>query len=408
VREKGRTVVHILTRWLRAGSEENTFHSCRAQAAAGDRVVVIHGNESDTAFLARVSEVAEVYRADRLVHHLNPKSDILAIFQLCRMLRELRADVVHTHQSKAGILGRVAARLAGVPTIVHGVHILPWEHVSRAQGFTYLAAEWLCAPFTDAFISVSPSVRDACIDRGVGRPEKHFVAYSAMDVDRFRRPDLPSDAASLLGLEPGQARPPVAVMLAAFEPRKRHAEVVRALPEAFKGLADWRVVFAGQGAEEPRVRALVHELGLDDKVRFAGYRSDPERIIALADVAFLTSEREGLPRVVVQYAAAGKPMVLSAVPGLSDVLGGPESAVLIDVGDVPAAVREIGSLLRRPERRKALSAAAGRIPVDRWSPAAMARSVENAYIAAGAAPATPLRIPTLSRSSLASAAKADA
>jgi glycosyltransferase involved in cell wall biosynthesis len=378
------TIVHVLTRLLKAGSEENTLHCCRAQAAAGHRVVLVHGRDFDPAVARQAASIAEVVQAPCLVHRIDPLHDILALAQLRRLFADLDAQVVHTHQTKAGIIGRLAARWAGVPAIVHGVHILPWESVSRSRALAYVLAERICARITDAFISVSPSVRDACVARGIGDPSRHFVAFSSIDVDRFKRAEPPPEVRELLGLEPDAPRPPVAVMVAAFERRKRHAEVVRALPAAFAGRTDWRIVFAGEGPEQAAVRALVCDLGLERQVRFVGYRGDPERILAMADVAFLTSEREGLPRVVVQYAAAGKPMVLTELPCLKDVLLGVDSAIVTPTEDVSAAMAAVAALLSDIGRRRELSSAVRRIPVGRWSLGAMAKSVATAYEAAGA------------------------
>ena len=209
-------IVHVLTRLLRAGSEENTLFSCRAQAAAGARVVLVHGQEFDPAVAERARGVCEVVRLDSLVHPIAPAADVRATRDLVGLLRARRADVVHTHQSKAGILGRVAGRIAGVPAIVHGVHILPFVNVGPAQAAVYLAAERLCAAFTGAFINVSPSVRDVCVDHGIGARRDHFVAYSAMEIDRFRGAEPPQDWRRLLGVEPGAPKPPTALMMAAF------------------------------------------------------------------------------------------------------------------------------------------------------------------------------------------------
>lgn len=372
-------IAHVLTRLLNGGAEENTLHTCRFQSEAGHRVILIHGRDYDPEVAARARAVCEVVEVPSLVHPLSWRLDFRAIGELRRLIKLVGADVVHTHQSKAGIVGRIAARLADVKLIVHGVHILPWVNVGRAKALVYLVAERLCARFTDAFVSVSPSVREACLEKRIGDPSRHFVAFSAMDVEKFKDALPPPDLYEMLGVDPGKDRPPVALMLAAFEPRKRQADVVRALPEAFRAVPDWRVVFAGEGPEHEATRDLVQELNLQEFVRFVGYRGDPERLIAMADVCFLTSEREGLPRVVVQYAAGGKAMVVSALPGLDDVLTDDGAAVITPADDVSAAVRQVARLLCEPERRDRMAWAAKTIAVDRWSPASMARSIDAAY-----------------------------
>jgi glycosyltransferase involved in cell wall biosynthesis len=375
-------IVHVVTRLLNAGSEENTLATCCAQRAAGHNVVLVHGQEWDVKMRQKFAVVADVICVEDMVHPISPFEDARAVLALKKLFAMVRADVVHTHQSKAGILGRVAAKAAGVPRIVHGVHILPFVNVSPARRLTYLAAERLCAGFTDAFISVSPTMRDICIAHHIGAPGKHFVALSAMDVNLFKAARAPADWRAVLKVPEGHAKPPTAVMLASFEPRKRHLELIRSLPDAFSRLPDWRLLFAGEGETEEDARALVEAMGLSNNVRFAGYRKDPEAIVAMADVCLLTSEREGLPRVLVQYAAAGKPCVVSHVPGVEDVVSDRVNAIITPIDDVAAAAQETANLLCDPTRRKALAAATRSIDVDAWSTERMAAMIKDAYAGA--------------------------
>jgi glycosyltransferase involved in cell wall biosynthesis len=371
-------IVHVLTRLLRGGSEENTLTTCRAQTAAGHRVVIVHGRDFDPLVQAEAAKVGEVIRIEQMVHPISPANDVVAVRAMSALFKKLGADVVHTHQSKAGILGRMAAALARTPTIIHGVHILPFVNAGKAQEVIYVAAERFCAMFTHGFINVSPSVRAIGIEKGIGKPSQHFVAFSAMDVARFKSPKPPADWRELLGVEQGE-RPPTAVMLASFEPRKRQLELIAALPEAFAGLPDWRVLFAGVGETETEARALVKSLGLEGKVRFAGYRKDPEAIIALADVGLLTSIREGLPRVLVQFAAAGKPSVVSQLPGIEDVVQDGVSAIITPGDDVPAAAKAAAHLLSDRQAWAELSKGAAAVDVDAWSPSSMNAAIERAY-----------------------------
>ncbi|MCK1722063.1 glycosyltransferase [Bradyrhizobium sp. 141] len=372
-------IVHVLTRFLRGGSEENTLTTCRAQAAAGHDVVVVHGRDFDPALQAEAAETVRVIEISSMVHPISPANDIAAVITMSALFRKLGAHVVHTHQSKAGILGRSAAALAKTPTVIHGVHILPFVNVGKAQELIYVAAERFCSTFTDGFINVSPSVRDICLQYKIGKPSKHFVAFSAMNVDRFKSPAPPADWRELLNVMGAQKRPPTAIMLASFEPRKRQLELIQAIPEAFAGLPDWRLVFAGVGETEDEAKALVKRLGLEDKIRFAGFRKDPEAIIALADVCLLTSMREGLPRVLVQYAAAGKPSVVSRLPGVEDVVRDGVSAVLTPADDVAAAAKAAGALLADKALLEQLSKGALAIDVDAWSPRSMNAAIDNAY-----------------------------
>jgi glycosyltransferase involved in cell wall biosynthesis len=373
-------IVHVITRLLNGGAEENTLESCGSQIAKGHRVILVHGASVDANFRTKTEKiVSEVIQVSSMVHDISPIDDLRATFILTGLFKRLKPDVVHTHQSKAGIVGRIAAYWARVPMIIHGIHILPFVNVGRMEELLFVTAERFCARFTDSFISVSPSVRDAFIEKRIASRDRHFVARSAMDLRRFTGAFPPRDWRDLLGVALYAEQPPTAVMLASFEARKRHADLIIALPSAFSGLPDWRLVFAGSGETETQAQALVAKLGLSDRVRFAGFRSDPEAIIALADVCMLTSKREGLPRVLIQYIAAGKPTVVSRLPGIEDIVQDGVSAVIASGDDVASAARAVARLLCDSVEREKLAAGARSICLDDWSPERVSEAVTLAY-----------------------------
>jgi glycosyltransferase involved in cell wall biosynthesis len=369
-------IVHVLTRLMRAGAEENTLAVCRLQQARGHQVVILHGAEFDSSMVAEARREFDVYQLDRLVHRLSPMDDWAAVAEIRVLLRALNATAVHTHQSKAGIVGRVAARLEKTPIVIHGVHILPWTNISPGRRMAYILAEKICARWTDAFVDVSPSVRADYLKRRVGRPESHFVQLSPMNVGQFVKADWPEDWQSVLDVRPGDDKPPTMLMLASFEPRKRHAELLEALADAHLP-PNTRVLFAGDGPEVARAQRIARSLGLQETVRFLGHRYDPERLIALADVCIHTSEREGLPRVLVQYLAGARAMVVTRLPGLEDVLAHGENGMIVE--DVRSAALCAASLLRNKTSRDRLAAAAGATDVSAWAPERSYPSVQAAY-----------------------------
>ncbi len=146
-------IVHVVTRLLRAGSEENTLACCRWQAEAGHEVVLVHGAEADAAPAAAAG--VRCIALPEMVHPIRPYADARALAALRRLYLRLAPDVVHSHQSKAGVLGRLAADVVPEARVIHGLHLLPWAHVSGARRRVYLAAERAVAGRTDAFIGVS-------------------------------------------------------------------------------------------------------------------------------------------------------------------------------------------------------------------------------------------------------------
>ena len=204
---KSMQVVHILTRFSAAGTEENTLLTCKAQVEAGNDVVVIFGREADPQMEQAFREIVDTVQVNDLVRDISVRRDFKATRQMVNILRSLKPDVVHTHQSKAGIVGRLAAKLAGVPVVIHGVHILPFVGERPFKRTVYILAERLLSTVTDAYINVSSGVRDVGIQHRIGSERKHFVAHSGMPLDRFRNASPPSDWRALVGVgdhEPGR------------------------------------------------------------------------------------------------------------------------------------------------------------------------------------------------------------
>jgi glycosyltransferase involved in cell wall biosynthesis len=372
-------IVHLVTRLLRAGSEENTVETCRWQAEAGHRVTLIHGQEADPWWRDNPVAGVELMQLPQLVHPLDPVADLRALRALRASYRALCPDVIHTHQSKAGILGRLAASAVPDAVVAHTIHIVPFEGVSRMRRAFYIAAERLAARRTDVFIGVSEAVGHAYVAARITRRGRVHCVRSGMDLARFRNPGLPDDWRALLGMKRGNARPRVALMLAAFEPRKRHVEFLRAFARAGDTLPGVKLLLAGAGPCEARVRAEVQALGLQDRVVFCGHRPDPEALLALADVMVMTSRREGLPRVVVQSIAAGCPVLVSDMPGIGEVVIDGVNGHVLARDDLDAVVARMRMVLEDEVALKRLGDGAAGTDVGAWSLGAMGERTTGLY-----------------------------
>lgn len=372
-------IIHVITRLYRAGSEENTATTCLGQAAEGHDVVVAHGSEFDPSWRDRFGDRVRLVEVPSLVHPVRPLTDMRAVRDLARLFARLKPDVVHTHQSKAGLVGRIAAAIARTPVVVHGVHIVPFLNVGAAERLVYLAAERAAARLTHAFVDVSAGMRDACLAAGVGRPDNHFVVYSGMNLDAFPGAAPPDDWRALLGVEAAAPKPPVVLMLAALEPRKRHIELIEAFAAVVARHPQARLVLAGEGPHRPAVEAAIARTGLGRTVRLIGFHPRPASLIALADLCVLTSMREGLPRVVVQYVAGGRPVVVSRVPGIEEIVADGRNGVIADADRVADAARIVAELLDDPARLAALRAGAEATDVSAWRADALVRGVAEVY-----------------------------
>ena len=371
-------IAHVITRLINGGADENTVISCNEAVRRGHSVMLAHGAETRTEILAAVDPGVELVCLPSLVQPIAPLSDVRALRGLVSTFRRERPHVVHTHTSKAGILGRLAARAARVPVLVHGVHIVPFANVSRVERRAYLTAERAVQGMTHAFVDVSPALRDMCVEAGVGSPERHHVVPSGFDLSRFRNATEPEDWRDLLRLQPDDPRPSIVVMLAVFEPRERHLECLESFPRIVARFPEARFVFAGDGRLKGEIEARIRTLGLERNVVLIGFHPHPEQLIALADVCLLASAREGLPRVLVQYLAGGRPVVAADLPSIEEVLLDGVNGLVVgsDLEDLADAVI---ALLDDPARRAALARGAAATELSDWDAVRMGERVEAVY-----------------------------
>ncbi|MEM9709936.1 MAG: glycosyltransferase family 4 protein [Pseudomonadota bacterium] len=371
-------VVHIMTRLLRAGSEENVLLTSKGQMEEGCEVTLIHGGEARPDLVRRLAPDIRLVEVPSLVRPVHPLKDIRAFGELRQALRDLKPDVVHTHQSKAGILGRLAAAAENVPRVVHGVHILPFVGASGLSSKAYLLAERAAARVTDGYVHVSQGMQSGCISNGVGKRVAHEVIPSGFDIERFRNANLPGDWRAILGVAPDAPKPPVILMVAALEPRKRHLDLLPALLPVVAAHPDTRILFAGDGPLKGAIEAKARDLGIGEAIRMVGYRSDPERLIALSDMTILSSGQEGMPRVVLQSLVGGRPVVAFDLPGIEAVVEDGKNGFLIGSDDWGSFGAAILKLVHEPLLRDRMSARAVESDLSAWDWRKMG-SMTNAF-----------------------------
>lgn len=372
-------IAHVQTRMLTGGAEENTWASCEHQAAQGHVVHLICGRDSRVDHFREANPKVHVHLVPEMVREIDLRADMRGYRQLVTLLREIRPDLVHTHTSKAGILGRLAARAAGVPAVLHGVHMLPFSNVGLVEKGVYLLAEHAVAPITDRFVHVSHGTLLAYRSARVGPARRHGVVRSGMDVARFRGALPPEDRDGLLGVAPGEVRPRAILMLAALEARKRHAEFIDGFMDELAGRDDVRLLLAGDGPEAEALRQRIAERGIGRHVRLLGHRPDPHRLVAMADVCVLASMREGLPRVIVQALAGGRPAVVSPFRGIEEIVEHGVNGLIVRDKSAQNVAREAVRLVRDRERLARFTAAAASSPVEEWTFPAMFAQLDQTY-----------------------------
>ena len=381
-RERPIRVLHVITRMIVGGAQENTLLSCALASSPAFECELLSGIETGPE-----GELHSETRERGVRHHLEPSlvraihpgKDAVALVRLARFMRASRWDVVHTHSSKAGVLGRVAARQAGIPHVVHTVHGWGFTPGQAAPVFgLYVALERMCAPLTDVLVHVAERDRIEGLRQRIGRPDQYRLIRSGIEIDRFR--DVRAtrqDVRRTLGL-PDEAF--VVGSVGRFVPQKAPLDLVDAFARVARERADALLVVVGDGPLRAAVEGRIAEHGLSDRVRLTGIRRDVPELLRAFDVFALSSRWEGLPRVFPQAMAAGLPVVATDVSGASDAVVEGQTGFLVPAGDVSALGGSLARLAADPELRRRLGAAA-RLRVEEFSAARMVRQLEGVYIA---------------------------
>jgi len=378
VHSRRRKVVHVLTRLERAGAEGNTLATCAYQLRSGHDVTVIHGNLFDDSLEAELPRGLTRVQVSQMVHPIKLLHDVRAVLALRRTYRDIAPDLIHTHQSKAGVLGRLAA--IGLPSVlVHTVHIAPFLNVGLVQRWIYLVLEKFCARFSDAIISVSDGMRDACLQYRVGDESKHHVIQSGMNINKFQDAKAPDSWTEAITDWPTAERPFIVLMLAAFEPRKRQEAFLQAIQPIVHRNANLCVLLCGQGVKLEACRQLNSELGMDTQVRLLGHVANPETLVALADLCVLTSQREGLPRVLIQYVGGGKAVLANHLPGIEEIIKSGHNGLVVAADDIDEIALHIERLAADRPTVARLSAASAATDVSAWHSDTMGSRIEKLY-----------------------------
>jgi glycosyltransferase involved in cell wall biosynthesis len=311
--------------------------------------------EGSMADLASASGVRPVL-VPGLGRRLSPLDDVRSLLFLYRFFRRFRPHVVHTHTAKAGAVGRVAARLARVPVVVHTYHGHVFHgYFSAPATRVFLAIERALARVTDRLLTVSESVQADLVRYGIGARDRVAVMPLGLDLGRFL--EVERSRGQLRGELGLDAQAPLVGIVARLVPIKRHEEFIRAAGLVAARARGCRFLIIGDGERRAELEALVRGAGLAGRVAFLGWRHDLDRIYADLDVVVLTSANEGSPVSLIEAMAAACPVVATSVGGVRDLVEDGVSGLLVPSGDAAATAEAIEAVLRDADRRRAMGEA---------------------------------------------------
>jgi glycosyltransferase involved in cell wall biosynthesis len=257
---------------------------------------------------------------------IRPLNDLRALFKLYRLMRKESPAIVHTHTAKAGVLGRIAAVMAGVPVVVHTYHghVLSGYFHPLASAF-FRRIEWALAPFTSVLLTVSESVKDDLVRLGVARASHVRVLPLGLDLEPLAG-ELPRGALRKEAGWAGDAR--VVGIVGRLVPIKDLDTFIDAAVKVAATLDDVRFAVVGDGEERARLEARAASV-LGDRIHFFGWRKDTAAVLGDLDLAVNTSLNEGTPVALIEALAAGRPVVATAVGGTPDLLEGGRFGALV-------------------------------------------------------------------------------
>lgn len=374
-------ILHIITRLDLGGSAENTLLTAIGLAQRGYHVDILAGYSdnppSDSEKKAAQYGVS-IMRMKQMKRNPSIVGDAVTLFLLYSCIRANRYDLVHTHTSKAGILGRIAAKLANTRCIVHTPHgHIFYGYFSRALTDVFVHLERFVSMFTDAQITLTNQEKLDYLQKNIGSADRLFPIYSGIHLGTFLNPKITKQEARA-NLRLGNSCF-VAGTVARYVPVKNHHLIISAASRLKDRAKDMHFVFAGDGELHDELLAHVKDCGMRDRFHFIGWRNDIPDVLAAFDIFIMCSKNEGMGRAFVEAQAAGLPVIGTRVGGVAEVLDEGRTGYLVEPDDADGLADKIELLYSQKSHREALSEACRKWVCPKFSVEVMVDEIEKVY-----------------------------
>ena len=373
-------VTHVITRLIVGGAQENTLATVAGlRQIPGVQVDFISGPATGPeGSLER--EAGDLIIVPQLIRPIHPLADMRALGKLENIFRERRPGIVHTHSGKAGILGRLAAKRAAVPVIIHTIHGPSFGKFQNAAGnFIFRAAEKYAAGFTTHFIVVADAMKEQYLAAGIGRPEQYTKIFSGFALEPFLAAKNDLELRKKLGIGPDDF---VIGKIARLFKLKGHDDLFAIAPELVRQNPKIKFLLIGDGEWRRRFEALAKSRYVEDHFFFTGLVPPAEvaKYAGIMDMLVHLSLREGLPRALPQAMAAAKPVVAYDCDGAREAFHDGEAGFLVQPGDLES-LRNLLSLLARDRNLcKKMGRAGQEFVRENFPVEKMVRDIYNLYM----------------------------
>jgi glycosyltransferase involved in cell wall biosynthesis len=373
-------VLHVITRMVRGGAQENTLATVlRVDPSRFCSILATGPSDGPEGSMMGHVEASgvDVRLVPTLVRELSPIADYSALRTLRRLIEEVRPDIVHTHTSKAGILGRIAARRAKVPIVIHTPHGHVFhDYFGWAKTRSFIAAEKYCARRADRLVMLTENERKEHLQVGIGRPETLVTIHSGIDFAGLRATKRPEEVRAEWSISSGDQ---VIGTVGRLVPVKGQTHLIAAMPAILARAPTAHLVIVGSGPLEAQLRQTAKDAGIEERVHFAGFRADVANCLSAFDLFALPSLNEGMGRVIVEAMAMRLPVVASDVSGIRDLIVPDKNGTLVPAGDHNALAEAIASLLGDPLRSAAFGQAGYAMAIPHYSLDNMIGQIESLY-----------------------------
>ena len=305
------------------------------------------GDESNMQYFADDHDVVPI-TIPHISRNLNPVNDIKTLYRLYKIIHEMQPDVVHTHTIKAGFLGRIAARMAGVPVIIHTFHSHTFnKNINRLLRYLFIWLERWAATYSDSIITLTESLRQELAEvYKIARRGHITVLPLGMELDRFA--STPRHGNQFRQQWNIATDVPLIGTVGRLDPIKNHDLFLQMAQIVKQTLPNVRFVIVGDGGERERLERLTNHLGLQDAVIFTGWQRDILSIYSDFDVNVISSIHEATPVSIIESLASACPVVTTAVGGVPDLLQGGLLGTLVPAGDPQALAGAIVETIHNP------------------------------------------------------------